>query len=175
MINVNSVIVNDVTIIKDGMISLPFEVNIANVTNKELQDMLTQEGLAFTVEDVRAMFALPVVRLPLKDDVIQWVANESNKYIMAQSKKENGASYVIRACERKDYFVFKFVMRYDELHLFELLVKYAKLKSKYSRETLGLQLSRKEISREVVRMLLTIHCMTKYDLSACFVPEATEI
>ena len=164
MYKAKTIVIDGVTLVENGMIVLPENLDWDCLTSEEVSTILREQHSTLTEEEALSLIKQEVYRLPRKQDVIDWVARQSMIFLSKQKDK----AIIERTKQRRKNFVEIFSEKYDEETLFERTMQY-KEEQKNGEPELGFPII---MNRTIVKvafiMLCTVHEMTEYDLSDCY-------
>ena len=166
--NADRIVVDDVTIIENRMINLPWAAKQTKVSRDTILQIVQENHLSLTAEEALTLLEKPICRLPIKEDVIRWVRDKSNAYIEKQIGKEDSEKNIAQAHERREKFFKLFSQKYNELQLIVFILEYKDYCLAYPDRNQGHMFLEMRIRNLAAELLLIIRDMSEYDLSDCF-------
>ena len=164
MYKAKTIVIDGITIVENGMIILPEELDWDCLTSEEVSSILREQHSTLTEEEALSLIKQEIYRLPRKQDVIDWVARQSMTFLTKQQDK----AIIERTKQRRKNFVKIFEEKYDEETLFERILQYKEEQENGAPE-LGFQrIMNQTIVKVAFMMLCTVHEMTEYDLGDCY-------
>lgn len=170
MYNAKTVVVDGVTLIENGMILLPKEINWSTIDFLALKLGVGNRRIIFSDKEALELVHKGIYRLPRLQTVAMWVADKSEDFVSTQENKE----LIQRARWRKYKFLDIFEERYCEKSLLEHILRFKGASKDNPESSINHGIFDRMIAGDVLVMISTIMEMTEYDLSDCYVEEYEE-
>ena len=170
MYNAKTVVVDGVTLIENGMILLPKEINWSTIDFLALTLGVGNRRIIFSDKEALELVHKGIYRLPRLQTVAMWVADKSEDFVSTQENKE----LIQRARWRKYKFLDIFEERYCEKNLIEHILRFKGVSKDDHGCSINNGIFDRMIAGDVLVMISTIMEMTEYDLSNCYVEEYEE-
>ena len=170
MYNAKTVVVDGVTLIENGMILLPKEIDWSTIDFLALKLGVGSRKIIFSDEEALELLHKGIYRLPRLQTVAMWVDGKSEDFVSTQENKE----LIQRARWRKYKFLDIFEERYCEKNLIEHILRFKRVSKDDPESSINNGIFDRMIAGDVLVMISTIMEMTEYDLSNCYVEEYEE-
>ena len=165
-----NIVIDGFVIVKNGKIMIPDDVDVSCISKKEVATIIEQYNLTVSVEEARLLLVDPIRKLPIREDIIRWVLDESNGYIAKQPDSEEGRKNIEFARQHFNAFATTFESKYDEAELVDTILNYYGMQK--ASDNLVMQgYLQTEIRKKVATLLLFVYDMTEYDIFECYEKE----